>query len=84
MTSSYNSITGTDSANTLIGSTGADFSASTGEDLVLGAQANDVVDLGSGNDSVSFSAMLMGNCYAERQRFTGNHRFLQHLHHVWR
>ena len=57
MTSSYNSITGTDSANTLIGSTGADsFKLLEGDDNVLGAQANDIVDLGAGNDSVNFSA----------------------------
>ena len=47
MTSSYNSITGTDSANTLIGSTGSDsFSALWGNDNVLGAQAGDIIDLG--------------------------------------
>ena len=61
MTSSYNSITGTDSANTLIGSTGSDsFSALSGEDNVLGAQAGDIVDLGAGNDSVNFSTDLSG------------------------
>ena len=61
MTSSYNNITGTDTANTLIGGTGSDsFSALSGEDNVLGAQSDDIVDLGAGNDSVNFSADLVG------------------------
>ena len=56
MTSSYNSIQGTDSANTLIGSTGADFWSLEGDDIVLGAGADDIVDLGDGTDSVNFSS----------------------------
>ena len=57
MTSSYNSITGTDSANTLIGSTGSDsFSALAGNDTVLGASGADIADLGAGNDSIVFSS----------------------------
>ena len=62
MTSSYNNITGTDSANTLIGSTGSDsFSALKGEDNVLGGGAGDIVDLGAGNDSVNFSTDMDGS-----------------------
>ena len=41
MTSSYNTIIGTDTANTLIGSTGSDsFAALAGDDIVLGAGNN--------------------------------------------
>ena len=83
MTSSYNSITGTDSANTLIGSTGSDsFSALKGDDNVLGAQAGDIVDLGAGNDSVNFSADADGRrCLRPGwQRLLGSP--FQHLHHV--
>ena len=61
MTSSYNNITGTDSANTLIGSTGSDsFSALSGDDIVLGGGTSDIVDLGAGNDSVNFTTDLDG------------------------
>ena len=31
------------------------FSALSGDDTVLGAQGNDIVDLGSGNDSLNFN-----------------------------
>ena len=61
MTSSYNPIVGTDTANTLIGSTGSDsFSALSGDDTVLGAGAADIVDLGAGNDSLNFTADAVG------------------------
>ena len=51
----------TDSANTLIGSTGADsFVALDGNDNILAAQSNDIVDLGDGQDTVSFNEAADG------------------------
>ena len=47
MTSSYSSITGTDSANYLIAHRSDSFSALAGNDLVLGSGADDIVDLGA-------------------------------------
>ena len=57
MTSSYNSIHRDRlSEHPLIGSTGADsFKALDGDDNVLAAQSNDIVDIGDGQDSVSFN-----------------------------
>ena len=67
MTSSYNSITGTDSANTLIGSTGSDsFSALTGDDNVLGAQGGDIVDLGLATTPSTSMPMLMGQLFTAK------------------
>ena len=58
MTSSYNPITGTSSADTLFGSTSADsIDALGGDDIVYnGGSESDIVALGSGNDSINFSA----------------------------
>ena len=58
MTSSYNNITGTDCHYWQYRSDS--FSALTGDDNVLGAGSNDIVDLGAGNDSVNFSTDLSG------------------------
>ena len=61
MTSSYNSIQGTDSANTLIGAAGADsIVALDGNDSVIEASANDIIDLGDGQDTVSFGVSADG------------------------
>ena len=58
MTSSYNPITGTSSADTLFGSTSADsIDALGGDDIVYnGGSENDIVALGTGNDSINFSS----------------------------
>ena len=52
MTSSYNPITGTSSADTLFASTSADsIDALGGDDIVRrGGSASDIVALGAGND----------------------------------
>ena len=54
MTSSFNAINGTDTANTLVASSLADdIKAFAGDDFVSGAGNNDVVDLGLGNDTLT-------------------------------
>ena len=59
MISSYNNIL-TDSPILLLAVPDDSFSALTGDDNVLGAGSNDIVDLGAGNDSVNFSTDLSG------------------------
>ena len=58
MTSSYNPITGTSSADSLFGSTSADsIDALGGDDIVYnGGSESDIVALGTGNDSINFSS----------------------------
>ena len=54
MSSSYNAITGTDTANTLIASNSADdIKALAGADTISEVFDNDIVDLGSGNDKLT-------------------------------
>lgn len=54
MSSSYNSIIGTDTANTLIASgLSDDITAKGGDDLVTGVGNNDIISLGVGDDTLS-------------------------------
>ena len=54
MSSSYNLITGTNTANTLIASDSADdIKALSGDDTISDVFDNDIVDLGSGNDKLT-------------------------------
>ena len=55
MSSSYTTITGTDTANTLIVDTSGDDSVKAlgGNDTVTGSGGNDIVDLAGGNDLVT-------------------------------
>ena len=61
MSSNYNTITGTDTANTLIVDTSGDsVLALKGNDTVTGTGGNDIVDLGAGNDSLGQAGAFNG------------------------
>ena len=61
------------------------FAALSGEDNVLGAGDNDIVDLGGGNDSVNFTDDTSGaTIYGQKGNDSLGITVLQHLHDVWR
>ena len=65
MSSSYTTITGTDTANTLIVDTSGDDSVKAlgGNDTVTGSGGNDIVDLAGGNDLVKAGDYSGGTIY---------------------
>ena len=59
------------------------FSALAGDDLVLGAQV-DIVDLGTGNDSVNFGRCRWSRYLRpRRQRLPRSDHLFQHFHDEW-
>ena len=60
MSSSYNNIVGTDTADNLTASgSGDSITALAGNDTLTGFGGNDIADLGAGNDTVALALLLM-------------------------